>query len=431
MQFTIKGLVYKSSFLLLFGGIACTHITVREESTLECRTTIPIDQALSKMEELIDSQMAYSRACDNSQYEIMVLGGKDFEAETRAIGNMNIPDTLLYIINFGDEEGFSILSGDSRIKTSVFCLTEKGSVSKEDFIDAFCFLNNSNQEMEYDFESVLVPSLILASALPQCRGGGGEGGDDDEDHDDWLDWLASMMEDIGGGNGGYVNRGPFVRTKWAQEVSPLDSLVTGLSGCATIAVGQIIVANRYPNNMQFNNVMFNLDTLETVRHYSKPGSRSNPSSIIACSQAANFIVYLRSPDLLNMTGNGASADDVINALQHIGYSDVEKTHSLGSFSSDMSVRVMNMLNNNYPVFVGGGRWGGAHAWVIDGYLYSQSVLLFHINWGWNGYRDGYYDYGVFDSGATHIPDPIIDNGNSYSGPEYNYFFSFTIIEYSF
>ena len=216
-----------------------------------------------------------------------------------------------------------------------------------------------------------------------------------------------------------------------QSIEPLNSLLNyEPAGCVAIAVGQIIVANKYSNTVVFDSVTCNLDTLETVRHYSHPDSLSTPYSSNACNQAAHFIYYLRSPNLLNMTGTSADADDAVNAFEYLGYNNVENIHNELSFTSSMSARVINMLDNYYPVFVGGSRWNAGHAWVVDGYLYSQGLLFFHINWGWNGGRDGYYDYGIFDSGRTHLSDAI-DYPYSFSGPEHHYFYNFSMIEYSF
>lgn len=414
--------------------LTCTRMTEPDSDLGNGNTTIPISQALRSMEQLIDLEVIPTRTGTANQYSISVVGGKDFGIETKTVNDKGIPDTLLYIVNFGDEEGFSILSGDSRIKTPVFCLTEKGSMSSEDFINAYHFMHDTNQETTYNMESVFVPSLILASVLPDIRGDGGEGGDDDEDHDDWADWLTAMMEEWNGEmyvGLGYIKKGPYVKTKWGQSIEPLNSLLNNApAGCVAIAVGQIIVANKYTNTLVFDGVTCNLDTLETVRHYSHPDSPSTPYSANACNQAAHFINFLRSPDLLNMTGNGATDEDAANAFGYLGYNSVEIIGNNYSFTSFMSGKVINMVNNHYPVYVAGtDQTYGGHAWVVDGYFYTSGILLFHVNWGWNGYRDGYYDYGIFDSGQSHYADIAIDGNNSFYGPELNFVYNFAMIEY--
>ncbi len=56
------------------------------------------------------------------------------------------------------------------------------------------------------------------------------------------------------------------------------------------------------------------------------------------------------------------------------------------------------LDAGRPVYYTG-RGGGGHAFVCDGY---NSAGLFHMNWGWGGYCDGYYAIGALNpsSGGT-------------------------------
>lgn len=48
--------------------------------------------------------------------------------------------------------------------------------------------------------------------------------------------------------------------------------------------------------------------------------------------------------------------------------------------------------------------GGAHAFVIDGYLYKGTTPYYHVNWGWNGQDNGYF---LLDAMTT-------SGGNNYS-----------------
>ena len=42
---------------------------------------------------------------------------------------------------------------------------------------------------------------------------------------------------------------------------------------------------------------------------------------------------------------------------------------------------------------------GAHAWVCDGYDASGD---FHMNWGWAGYEDGYYNLNALNPANTPL-----------------------------
>ena len=77
-----------------------------------------------------------------------------------------------------------------------------------------------------------------------------------------------------------------------------------------------------------------------------------------------------------------------------------------------------------------------HAWVIDGllvykYIFYTATLynLFHINWGWNGTNDGYFEQGVFDMTNRHSIETGFDSGAN-STQSSNYTWNYRIITYS-
>lgn len=57
-------------------------------------------------------------------------------------------------------------------------------------------------------------------------------------------------------------------------------------------------------------------------------------------------------------------------------------------SSEWISLLKNELNENRPVYYGGASNSGGHAFVLDGYDENN---LFHVNWGWGGYCNGYFE----------------------------------------
>lgn len=65
--------------------------------------------------------------------------------------------------------------------------------------------------------------------------------------------------------------------------------------------------------------------------------------------------------------------------------------------------IFTFLSDGHPVLYGGNSKSGGHAFVIDGY---DNRGLVHVNWGWNGSQDGYYDLSSlngFSTGQEMIP----------------------------
>jgi len=50
--------------------------------------------------------------------------------------------------------------------------------------------------------------------------------------------------------------------------------------------------------------------------------------------------------------------------------------------------IMDNLDDGKPLIYSGSGSGGGHAWVCDGY---QDTSNFHMNWGWGGYNNAYFD----------------------------------------
>lgn len=55
------------------------------------------------------------------------------------------------------------------------------------------------------------------------------------------------------------------------------------------------------------------------------------------------------------------------------------------------------LDRNLPVYFSATISGAdGHAFIVDGYLLENETPYFHVNFGWAGYKNGYYAYANFD-----------------------------------
>lgn len=65
-------------------------------------------------------------------------------------------DTLLYIVNFGIDEGFAVMS--AKDESTVYAITDKGNISIEDFQ-----ISTDTNNIQYNTPSVAVASLLTRS----------------------------------------------------------------------------------------------------------------------------------------------------------------------------------------------------------------------------------------------------------------------------
>ena len=64
--------------------------------------------------------------------------------------------------------------------------------------------------------------------------------------------------------------------------------------------------------------------------------------------------------------------------------------------------IYSELEADRPVALGGQSTGGGHSFICDGYKYDNNADYFHINWGWAGSSDGYFQLSVLQPWAQGI-----------------------------
>ncbi|HRY33502.1 MAG TPA: C10 family peptidase [Bacteroidales bacterium] len=72
-------------------------------------------------------------------------------------------------------------------------------------------------------------------------------------------------------------------------------------------------------------------------------------------------------------------DAAIQYIQKMNYS-----------SSTWEAMMIANLDNKQPLIYSGANSDGGHAWNCDGYENTGGTNMFHFNWGWDGYSDGFY-----------------------------------------
>lgn len=250
------------------------------------------------------------------------------------------------------------------------------------------------------------------------------------------------------------------------------------AGCVATAIAQIMAYWRYPASIDGYSINWNLLNNYTGRpnEYDNvmnklyvPGTGNNNANQVLFKQNVSRLME-RIGSHVGMDygcgGSGANMENTLKYLRSIGYAG-------GNIEDFNTTSVLNSLNSNRPVLSAGNStkihhsllWGlitwstysGGHAWVMDGYLRQQrqvtvtatttkasasggiqpllraasnaivitttttsthteySSYYLHQNWGWNGYHNGYYVAGTFDSNkGGNFP------SGTKSGEAYNY-----------
>ncbi len=413
-------------FLTLLCLIACERQPAipAEPIGQQASKTIPLENALQELEDLLGDLYGNTKA--HKDFSVEVFGG------TSTKGAESIPDTLLYLVNFADNEGFSVLAAQEQIRTPVFCITESGNLSEQNLADALDYIltqtsatkSDSEASSDEEFSAVgeaCVPILIVSSALAQMDG---EYRDDDLEDETKADRYETVEK-----------YGPYLYTKWHQD-SPFNDFRSdnAPAGCVAVATAQILQFNKVgnPDNMNFNWAL--LETVSNAATYSVPLDSIPPA---AKSEASRFLQYVgRKKNCYIRYGesSGGYADGATRTLKNWGYT----ARKYYGFEKADKNRVIAQLKRGQPVYVDGSGGGSGHAWVVDGLFvrkvfddsdnYLRTENLFHINWGWGSISDGYYNQGVFNTTRRIDIDSGYDSGAG--GAVYNYTWNYRTIIHS-
>lgn len=418
-----------SIFVALSALVACNKdnavsTLVQEEPNVS--EVIPLEDAITNLNKTMNRIYGETKA-QSSLYNIDIIGNHDLKLATKS-ESINIPDTLIYLVNFNDNRGFAILSANRQLNEDIYCITESGHISTDNLRQTLNEIELSYPSNITDDEDVrfiemgpdFVTHIIMETIIADLSD----------------DVLYSKIETKSTFNKSETAYGPWLKTKWTQT-GPFNDLIdqtpkneNGDSdwpcGCTTIAAAQIINYHRLPVHPQFNGVECHWDTLSTVYNYLKP---TDAGSQLAQKQAANFLYVIGSKDYCNTeyteSSAGAYVLDAKRAFKKVGFSNLNRR--IGCTKNDLN-RIIEHVQKKKPIIMSGfttkkeGNYG--HTWVVDG----VDGDYLHINWGWNGDCDGYFKKGSFVTKETQ-QDSEYDK-DTYPNKDRNYSITFRYVTYT-
>ena len=101
----------------------------------------------------------------------------------------------------------------------------------------------------------------------------------------------------------------------------------------------------------------------------------------------------------NSSESGATTASMVNAFNNNFKYDAERIVRVNKSTDEFFSIIKNELDNRMPVLYRGAGIGSAHAFVIDGY---DSNNFLHVNWGWGGMSDGFFDMNYMNPSQVGI-----------------------------
>lgn len=289
-------------------------------------------------------------------------------------------DDGYYIINYGEDDGFAIVSTDNRRPISVYSISDEGSVHLSDTIN--------NAGLKWYIGDVLMQSDYTPEPI-----------------DTVIHGFEPIEEDIT-----YVKR-PLI-TGFMSKFHQFDPYnrycrtadgKRAAIGCGPLAVGTVVGYYRWPTII--SGYTINWDAMATI------ATHSGWSRLFELMGRSDYCQSTYGETLTTSV-----ADFMTNAFQSLGYKGA-------SYSIFDELKLIQSLQESNPVIVS----STTHIWIIDGAFIltknnpaiegnpKEQYTYYHCIWGNEGKANGYfmYDYPRM-GGVPKNP----DYNNTYSEDYY-------------
>ena len=334
---------------------------------------------------------SYQQAKAIAQRQAAMLGiemDAEVAASAKAAPRMSVSSavspsaTCYYVFANGEDKGFTIVSGDDRMP-EVVGYSAQGTYDPDHLPANYVGFMKAYQET---VEALLKGDAQVSGGLAEVR-----------------QWRAERA--------GSAAVAPLLGgIKWNQ-IAPYNNMCPlyegtnrSVTGCVATAMAQVMMYYQYPKKLK-----------STIESYN---TQTYGIQIPEISSGATYDWDNMLPDYSKSDYSSAQADAVAKLMYHCGAAvkmdygpssraNVTPTILATYFGYDADLMqdltrtvftlqqwmtlIDNELKAKRPILYSGQASDGGHEFVCDG---SDGKGLYHINWGWGGYQDGYFDLTI-------------------------------------
>ena len=311
----------------------------------------------------------------------------------------------LYVFNVGEQDGFVIVAGDDRVR-SILGYADSGTFDARQVPAA---LNEMLAIYARQIDMLGQAKTVVASSRSASNNP-----DSTAQAARTRHRISGLMADVA----------PLLTTTWDQgfpynAYCPTLNDQTALTGCVATAMAQIANYYKYPTTQVPNLAAYTSTTNKInvsawgattfdwdnmLDNYSGTYTDAQKKAVATlmryCGQAAQMDYGFSS---------GAYNGDALYAFKEkLGYQSNAEFKSAVSYSiNSWEDLIYKEIRDGRPVYYSAlngnddGPQCDGHAFVIDGY--QSDGNYFHVNWGWGGACDGYFNLFALDPAAPESP----------------------------
>ena len=205
---------------------------------------------------------------------------------------------------------------------------------------------------------------------------------------------------------------PLLITTWGQghpynDMCPVENGENCVVGCVAISFSQLLKYYNYPaqgtgshSYYDYGSGTQSADFEATEYHFDNiPYDASGENEYLArllyhCGVAVDMSY--------GVDGSGSQTWRIADGLEnYFKYSSNVQYVQMDDYSATEWLDLMkNQINNGWPMSYDGTSDEGGHAWNCDGYEGDD----LHMNWGWDGYANGFYAVSNLNPGGSGLYD---------------------------
>lgn len=342
-----------------------------------------------------NSILAGTRSFDEIQTvasNTLANSGKVYLADVKT----KFGDTICYTFK-GENGGYAILSADTRVP-ALLAYSSDGKLNPEvqEMLDVF--VRNIDKNRHQNMELPSSTSELRATRITDGP-------------------IEPLLKNIA----------------WGQEHpfnmnAPTINKTKTPAGCVATAVSQILYYYRYPVATLSDIPAYTTATDNIEMPGVKKGTKFDWENMLDSYEGKYTDIQAKAvSDLISVVDAAVEMDfgvDVsyspnpcVDELVNIfGYDpDLIRISFRSSYSfAQWSQLIYNELKNKRPVLMAGSTMTSGHRFLCDG---IDKDGLFHINWGWGGHFDGYFDLAVLNPNTTTEPGSSLSN-DGYTNENY-------------
>lgn len=377
-----------------------------------CIVGILLLSGCSRVDDEFDFQLSKSTSATNDKFDIGIKSVQKFtEMLDGGVKNVksikpivNFRDTLLYVVNYENNQGWLIVSGDKRTQ-SILATSDNGTFD----------LDNSNPGVKLWLDDIAENIYALKQT--------DEGDTTSVNYQLWnnIEGVNGMKRIIRPEDNGYwelmdvvieslpsIQVGPLIQTKWGQG-SPWNSCVPYNkdftarcpTGCVAVAGAQMLYYLHY--NLGSPAMTYSTGSCigwSAGSNYSYQFSFSNPSSEVWDLMARNYystgtnyaavlMGYVGQSIGMeyNTSSSGATTKDLVGFFSNNGvnssYQGYDYSNVMTQLKASIPVIARAYATKKNTTFLGitiSTSYSNGHAWIIDGYETKRIKFTYYYQW---------------------------------------------------